>query len=268
VWNLAATAERDKFQGGLGHSSTPLRAWILSDCGLAEVVDAAGPGEFVDVVGDAPQDGHDAGQIRGDLEPPGPIRGIGNKRPTNTARVSSFLNTLVAGVCLVMDMAVWRRKRWVLARVTAWGFWTLVRGYWTFVLLSIAAIVLLLLGAPTKAALAGAGFAFIGAAVTRLIDIAGERKAAASRANDARLTDLDETRRLAYAALLTRASGARAVFDATLVNALAHHGLGVDPDEAAGHLQSLDRDESRRWLEEQIGRMTAERTRISPRTRE
>ena len=72
--NLAATAERDKFQGGLGHSSTPLRAWILSDRGLAEVVDAAGPGEFVDVVGDAPQDGHDAGQIRGDLEPPGPIR--------------------------------------------------------------------------------------------------------------------------------------------------------------------------------------------------
>lgn len=36
--------------------------------------------------------------------------------------MSSFLNTLVAGVCLVMDMAVWRRKRRVLARVTraAW----------------------------------------------------------------------------------------------------------------------------------------------------
>ena len=41
-------------------------------------------------------------------------------------------------------------------------------------------------------------------------------------------------RRLAYAALLARTSGERALFDATLVNALAHHGLEVDPDEAAG----------------------------------
>jgi hypothetical protein len=155
-------------------------------------------------------------------------------------------------------------------RVTtaARGFWTLACGYWTFALLGIAAVVLLLLGAPTKAALAGAGFAFVGAAVTRLIDIVGERRAAAGRANDARLTDLDETRRLAYAALLVRTSGERAVFVATLVNALAHHGLGVDPDEAAEHLQSLDRDESRRWLEGQISRITAERARISPRTRE
>ena len=55
------------------------------------------------------------------------------------------------------------------------GFWPLVRSYWTFVLLGIAAVVLLLAGAPTKAALAGAGFAFAGAAVTRFIDIAGAR---------------------------------------------------------------------------------------------
>ncbi|MEV6867089.1 hypothetical protein AB0M44_39625 [Streptosporangium subroseum] len=72
--NLAATAERNEFQGGLGRSSAPLRAWILGDCGLVEVVDAAGSGQFVDVVGDAPQDGHDTGQVRGDLEPPGPVR--------------------------------------------------------------------------------------------------------------------------------------------------------------------------------------------------
>jgi hypothetical protein len=45
-------------------------------------------------------------------------------------------------------------------RVTtaAQGFWTLACGYWTFALLGIAAVVLLLLDAPTKAALAGAGF--------------------------------------------------------------------------------------------------------------
>lgn len=145
------------------------------------------------------------------------------------------------------------------------GFRTLARGYWTFVLLGIAAIVLLLVGAPTKAALAGAGFAFVGAAVTRFIDIASERKAATVRANDARLADLDETRRLAYMALLAQTSGARAAIDATLVNALAHHGLGVDPDEAARYVQSLDQDQSRRWLEGQISRITAEREQISPR---
>jgi hypothetical protein len=60
---------------------------------------------------------------------------------------------------------------------------------------------------------------------------AGARKAAAVRASEVRLTDLDETRRLAYAALLARASGERALFDATLVNALAHHGLEVDSGE-------------------------------------
>jgi hypothetical protein len=109
--------------------------------------------------------------------------------------------------------------------VGAVGFWPRVRSYWTFVLLSVAAVVLLVLGAPTKAALAAAGFAFTGTAVTRFIDIAGARKAAAVRADEVRLTDLDETRRLAYAALLARASSERALFDATLVNALAHHGL-------------------------------------------
>ena len=72
--NLAAMAERNEFQGGLGRSSAPFRAWILGDCGLVEVIDAAGSGQFVDVVGDAPQDDHDTGQVRGDLEPPGPVR--------------------------------------------------------------------------------------------------------------------------------------------------------------------------------------------------
>ena len=62
-------------------------------------------------------------------------------------------------------------------------FWSLVHSYGTFVILGIVAAVLLVVGAPTKAALAGAGFAFAGAAVTRFIDIAGARKAAAVRAN-------------------------------------------------------------------------------------
>jgi hypothetical protein len=92
-------------------------------------------------------------------------------------------------------------SRWPAVSVGAVGFWPLVRSYWTFVLLGIAAVVLLLVGAPTKVALAGAGFAFAGAAVTRFIDIAGARKAAAGRADEVRLTDLDER-----AALRTRLS--------------------------------------------------------------
>jgi len=45
---------------------------------------------------------------------------------------------------------------------------------------------------------------------------------------------------------------------ATVYNALAHHGLAVEPDIAADHLISLDAPESRRWLQEQIDRINTE----------
>ena len=45
---------------------------------------------------------------------------------------------------------------------------------------------------------------------------------------------------------------------ATIFNALAHHGLAVDPDIAADHLTNLNSAESRRWLQEQMDRITAE----------
>ena len=48
---------------------------------------------------------------------------------------------------------------------------------WTAALLGVAAVVLLALGASTKAVSAGVGFAFVGAAVTRGIDVASEREA-------------------------------------------------------------------------------------------
>ena len=68
-----------------------------------------------------------------------------------------------------------------------------LRGYWIAAALALAAIVLLLLlllllllvVAPTKAALAGAGFAFVGAAVTRAVDVASERRTAAAKADAA-----------------------------------------------------------------------------------
>ena len=138
-----------------------------------------------------------------------------------------------------------------------------LRDYWSAGLLGLAAVVLLALGAPAKAALAGAGFAFIGAAATRAIDIAKERRAETAQAEANRRRDLDETRRVAYMALYGATSRAPELV-ATIANALAHHGLAVDPDVAAHHVsylmsgQHITIDESRRWLQEQIDRITAE----------
>lgn len=135
----------------------------------------------------------------------------------------------------------------------------LLRSYASAFVLGIAAVVFLAFGAPAKAALAGAGFAFIGAAVTRGIDLARERRAESAQAVKDRLRDLDETRRLAYAALVAQSSNSRdPVLIATLLNALAHHGSGVEPADAAEHLQTLNRDESQRWLRAHIDRINAE----------
>jgi len=139
---------------------------------------------------------------------------------------------------------------------------SLLRGYWSAALLGLAAVVLLVLGAPARAALAGAGFALVGAAVTRAIDLAKERRAEAAQADANRRRDLDETRRVAYMALQANSRAPELV--ATVVNALAHHGLAVDPEEAGRHVQNLvsnlpiDRDRSQRWLQEQIDRINAE----------
>lgn len=137
-------------------------------------------------------------------------------------------------------------------------FLSIIRAYWLAALLVIAAVVLLILGAPTQAALAGAGFALFGAALTRGIDVAKERHAAATEAQTSRRRDLDETRRLTYAALLAPGVSRDPVLIATIINALAHHGLGVDPDVAARQLQAgQTTSESRAWLREQIDLISA-----------
>jgi hypothetical protein len=112
------------------------------------------------------------------------------------------------------------------------------RGYWSALVLAGTAVVLLIAGAPTRAALAGVGFALVGAALTRALDIAAQRRAATAQAEASRLRDLDETRRLAYAILNSRRSR-DGVIIATLVNALAHHGLAADPNVAAEHVASV-----------------------------
>lgn len=140
-----------------------------------------------------------------------------------------------------------------------------LRGYWTAVLLGVAALVLLLLGAPTKAALAGVGFAFIGAALTRAVDVAKEHRTAAAQAEAERRRDLDETRRLAYMALQLDEIP-HAELNATLINALVHHGLETDQDVAMEQIAFLlspnastrTKDESKDWVFKQIERITDE----------
>lgn len=131
---------------------------------------------------------------------------------------------------------------------------TLAR-YWSALTFGAAAVVLLILGAPTKAALAGAGFALFGAALTRGVDIANERRSAAAQVE----TDLDETRRLLYA-LLTKTADSPSVLVGTLLNALSHHGAELDTADALEHLSALDQgqagDVDIQFVRDQIDRIT------------
>jgi len=134
----------------------------------------------------------------------------------------------------------------------------LIRAYFSAGLLALVAVVLLVVGTPAKAALAGAGFALLGAAVTRGIDVANERKRMWTQGLADRRRDVDETRRLAYAALVGGSNDP--VLLGTLLNALIHHGHTVVPRQAFEHLTSLDTEEGRKWLLDQIERLTYELT--------
>ena len=147
------------------------------------------------------------------------------------------------------------------------GFWAAVRSYWSAALLGIPAAGLLAGSAAVKGtattALIGAGSALAGAAATRVVDLAKERRPDAAQTQASRDRDLDETRRVAYMALLASSTDSPELA-ATIVNALAHHGSGVDPDEAAGHVANLlskmpvNRPASEQWLKAQIDNMTSE----------
>jgi hypothetical protein len=139
---------------------------------------------------------------------------------------------------------------------------------WSVLLLAVAAVGFLLAGAPlTKEAAAGAGFALAGAAITRMVDVAQERRREQAVAQERRRTDLDETRRVAYMALIagetrwTLQSISAYELIATVANAFAHHGHQVPFEEAATHLAEVVNGEtegdSGRWLREQIDQLTA-----------
>ena len=132
---------------------------------------------------------------------------------------------------------------------------------WSVLLLAVAAVGFLIVGAPlTKEAAAAAGFALAGAAVTRAVDLAQEHRREQTATQERRRTDLDETRRVAYMALVAGQSRYYELV-ATVANALAHHGTQVPFPEAAAHLARVatgdTEGESVRWLQEQIDRITA-----------
>jgi hypothetical protein len=133
--------------------------------------------------------------------------------------------------------------------------------YWSVLLLAVFAVGFLLAGAPvTKEAATGAGFALAGAAITRMVDVAQERRREKAAAQERRRADLDETRRVAYMALIAGNTGYYELV-ATVANQLAHHGLQVPFQEAAAHLATVTsgdtEGESARWLQDKIDHITA-----------
>jgi hypothetical protein len=133
--------------------------------------------------------------------------------------------------------------------------------YWSVLLLAVFAVGFLVAGAPvTKEAAAAAGFALGGAAITRMVDVAQERRRDKAAAQERRRADLDETRRVAYMALIAGDTGYYELV-ATVANQLAHHGLQVPFPEAAAHLVTVasgdTEGESARWLQDKIDHITA-----------
>jgi hypothetical protein len=101
-----------------------------------------------------------------------------------------------------------------------------------------------------------------GVAAARIIDLEREHRTQVAQSEVSRRQDLDETRRIAYMALACRETE-RYELVATVVNALAHHGSAVNPDQAMRHLITIIRDDpdvdnSLAWLRGEISRLTIE----------
>jgi hypothetical protein len=134
------------------------------------------------------------------------------------------------------------------------------------IVMTLGAIALLVLGALTHnavagAAMVGAGAALAGAGATKLADLAGELRAEARQADEDDRRDMDETRRLAYSALMSKGSGNH-YLAATIANALAHHQRLAGRDEALAHLKALADNapgagRSEQWLNERIREIDA-----------
>jgi hypothetical protein len=109
---------------------------------------------------------------------------------------------------------------------------------------------------------AGAGAALAGAAAARIGDLFSESRATAQIDKALRSTDLDESRRLAYMALMSKGTGDYGLA-ASLLNALVYHQQKATEEDAMKHLRALasskDCDDSEEWLRGHIRRINAER---------
>jgi hypothetical protein len=74
---------------------------------------------------------------------------------------------------------------------------------------------------------------------------------------DSGRNDLDETRRLLYMALAVPLTD-RYELVGTLVNALAHHGMGLDPDEVIDQaVRAVTGDGDKEWVKGVISEINA-----------
>jgi hypothetical protein len=135
-----------------------------------------------------------------------------------------------------------------------------LRAYGVAIVLVLGAVVCLVFGSTSRAALAGAGFALLGAALTRAVDVTRERRAAHEKESAERARDLHETRRLCYAMLMKNPGDDAPMLTATLVNALVHYGLGIHRKTAMENIYPVGLERTwdmNRWLTEQIDRISA-----------
>jgi len=136
------------------------------------------------------------------------------------------------------------------------------RGYWSALVLAGAAVVLLIAGAPTRAAPAGAGCALVGAALTRALDIATQRRAEAAQVQASGLRTWMKPGGSPMRSS-TPADPATGSSSPHWPAPWPCHGLAADPGVAAEHVASVLNapglaPQSEQWLRQQIDRLTAE----------
>jgi hypothetical protein len=85
----------------------------------------------------------------------------------------------------------------------------------------------------------------------------GRWDAALAESDEVKGRDRDETRRLLYMAMYASRTE-RYNLVGTLVNALAHHGSGLDADEVGQHVLAAVEGGDDSWVRAQIERLTTE----------
>lgn len=135
------------------------------------------------------------------------------------------------------------------------------RAYLSAIVLAIGALLFFYYGrSDVRESAAAAGFALLGAALVRWLDVWNEQASKREMSIAEQRKALDETRRVAYMALLAGTSG-RHELVGTLVNALVHHAKVTSYEEAAANVPTVvngadESSEPGTWLRHKIHLMT------------